>query len=69
MRSVAGTTPRRRPPIRVPVMEPAAMTMTKVLFAAATVKLLSRLQRANATSMVGRETARERLPAILMSTA
>jgi hypothetical protein len=43
------------------------MVRTKPRCCAGTVKLASRLYRANATSIVGSHTASDRLPAILMS--
>lgn len=58
----AGTTPSRDPPITVPVMDPSVISTRKYLFWPRMAKLLSRLNRANATSIVGRDTAKERRP-------
>ncbi len=51
----------------VPVMEPSVIAMRNRLLCPRTEKLLSLLKRAKAMSMVGNDTASERLPAILMS--
>lgn len=59
--------PMRRPPRTGSGVEPSVIVMRKGLLCPSTAKLLSRLKRANATSMVSSDTARERLPAILMS--
>lgn len=56
MRTRFGTRPRSRPPRTVPVMEASVMVMTKGLLCPSTAKLLSRLKRAHATSMVGSDT-------------
>lgn len=69
MRIPAGTTPTKSPPATVPIPDPAAIDKRNPRYARSTTKLLSRLYRVTATIIVGSDTARDRLPAILMSTA
>ena len=53
--------------MKLPAIEPTAITSTKRRFSPRATKLRSRLYRMKPTSIVGKLTASDRLPASLMS--
>jgi hypothetical protein len=66
-RTKLGTMPSIWPPMKAPATEPTARASTNPPCRRSTVKLRSRLYLAKPTSIVGRLTASDRLPASLMS--